>query len=202
LKLLFVDVETGGLDEHKTSLLSVGMTVWEDSNIKNVFEIYVKEPVLRVTSKSLSINKIDLRKFNQIAVPVEEAWKKIEQFIYQNFGLHKDKFRVAGINPTFDIRFMKQCFGKERIEKWFSHRTVDIQAIIRYLYNRGNLLEDCASSEKAYKYFNINNGVVDHMALKDCLNEIKIYEKLLKMDLSKGSTTSSLMYYSRTSVIE
>jgi len=202
MKLLFLDCETGGLDEQETSLLSVGMTVWEDSNIKNVFEIYVKEPVLRVTSKSLAINKIDLRKFDQIAVPVDEAWIKIKQFIYRNFGLNKDKFKMAGMNPTFDIRFMKQCFGKEHIEKWFSHKTIDIQAIITYLYNKGNLSEDCASSEKSYKYFNINNGIVDHMALKDCLNEIKIYEVLLKMDLSKGSVIDSLTYYSRTSIVE
>ena len=183
MKLLMIDCETGGLNEHETSLLSVGMAVYNNNKIENVFEVYVKEPVLRVRPDALVINKIDLRKFNQIALPVDEAWNKIKQFIYQNFGLNsKDKFRVIGMNVDFDIRFLNQCFGKDNIDKWFSHRNIDIQSIITYLYNKGSLSEDCSSSNRAYKYFDINNGVVEHEALKDCIHEIELYEKLLMIN--------------------
>lgn len=183
MSLLFLNTKTGGLDKYETSLLSLGMAVWHDFKIENVLEIYVKEPVLRVTPDTLAINKIDLRKFNQIAIPVNEAWKKIKQFIYQNFGLPSNEFKIAGIDPLFSVGFLEQYFGKKHINKWFTYKTVDIQSIITFLYNRGILTEDYISNEKIYKYFNINNGVIEHQALKDCLNEIKIYELLMKLDL-------------------
>ena len=183
MKLLFLDTETGGLDEDKNSLLSVGMAVWNNYKIENVFEIYVKEPVLRITPEAMMVNRIDLRKFNQIAVSVEEAQNKIEQYLYQNFGLCKKcSITLAGMNPNFDINFMKACFGKPNINKWFSHRSVDLQGIITYLYIKGLISTNYSSSESVYKYFNINNGIVEHEALKDCLNEIKLFEKLLKLE--------------------
>lgn len=182
MKLLFIDTETGGLDPDETSLLSVGMVVWNNGKIENVIEVYVKEPVLRVRPSALAINKIDLRKFNEIAISPEEAWKKIQQFIYQNFGLHKGCVTLAGINVKFDIEYIKKCFGKKSYNKWFSHRSIDLQSIIRFLYIKGILPEDISASVKAYKYFNINNGVVDHGALKDALCSVKLFEKLLDLE--------------------
>jgi len=181
MKLLFLDTETGGLDEETTSLLSVGLAVWEDHKIKNVFEVYVNEPILRVTPSALAINKIDLRKFNQISVTAEEAWKKIEQFIYKNFGLHKSNIILAGMNIKFDIGYIKKCFGKKNYNKWFSYRSIDLQSILRFLYIKGSFSEDIAPSVKAYKYFNINNGSVDHEALKDVLCTVELFEKLLDL---------------------
>jgi DNA polymerase III epsilon subunit-like protein len=183
MKLLFLDCETGGLDPDENSLLSIGMVSWEDRKIKNVIEIYIKEHVLRVTPSALAINKIDLRKFNEISVSSDEAWNKIKQFIYQNFGLHKENnIILAGMNVKFDIEFMKKNFGKKNFNKWFSHRSVDIQSILRFLYIKGTFSEDITSSAKAYKYFNINNGVVEHGALKDALCSVELFEKLLDLE--------------------
>lgn len=182
MKLLFLDGETGGLDEDETSLLSLGLVAWENHKIKNVLEVYIKEPVLRIIPSALEINKIDLRKFNQMAISVEEAQKKIEQFIYQNFGLPKGQVKLAGINIKFDIGFIKKCFSKKFYHKWFQHKSMDLQAIITYLYIKGLIPEDYSSSEEAYKYFNINNGVVRHGALFDALDNVELFEKLLKVE--------------------
>jgi len=181
MNLLFCDTETGGLDEEVTSLLSVGFAVWNNYKIESTLEIFIKEPVLRVTPSALQVNQIDLREFNQIGVSVEEARNRIEQFIYQNFGLHKGKVKLAGINIKFDINYIKKCFGKKFFNKWFSHRSVDLQSAVTFLYIKNTISEDCSSSEKAYKYFNINKGKVEHRALKDCLHEIELFEKLLRL---------------------
>ena len=187
MKLLFLDCETGGLDPYEASLLSIGLAVWEDRKIKNVIEVYVKEPILRVTPSALAVNKIDLRTFDSIALNMEEAWSKLKQFIYQNFGLHKGDIVLAGMNVKFDMEFLKKNFGKKNFNKWFTHRSIDLQSILRYMYLKGTLPEDVTSSARAYKYFNINNGVVEHGALKDTLCTIEIFEKLL--DLEENNKT-------------
>lgn len=41
MKIMFLDVETGGLDEIENSLLSVGLSIWDKGNIIEGKEIFI-----------------------------------------------------------------------------------------------------------------------------------------------------------------
>ena len=43
MRILFLDTETGGLDETQYDLLSVGMVVWEDNKIIDTKEILISK---------------------------------------------------------------------------------------------------------------------------------------------------------------
>lgn len=53
-RLLFIDTETGGLDPHKHSLLSLAMVIWEDMEIINSQDILINDGILSVTKEALS----------------------------------------------------------------------------------------------------------------------------------------------------
>lgn len=59
-KYIFIDTETGGIDPNYSSLLSIGLIVWEDRKIKCSKEFFIKQKSYNVTSIALRINNINL----------------------------------------------------------------------------------------------------------------------------------------------
>lgn len=178
MKLLFTDVETGGVLPEKHSLLQVGMAVAEDGNIRDTMKFYVKSDVYHVTAEALSINKLDLTSEQfQNGCNNQDGCINIINFIQKNFV--NEKPILVGHNVNFDKNFLTRFFinNDMNLEKYISYRMIDTMSLIRALIDIGKMPPTAASSKGAFDYFNIKVEKL-HDALDDTLATVELYQKL------------------------
>ncbi len=177
-KLLFLDTETGGIEPTEHSLFSIGIVVWEDSNIIYENEIYIKNLTYKTTAQALAINNIDIVQIDKIGLEKQDAIKELKKIKGQYFN--NGSMTVVGHNVAFDISFLKQLYkecGFDFLED-FSHRTIDTSSILQFLYLKGNLEKNIASSDRAFDYFNIEVRR-RHTALDDCRATVQLFNELI-----------------------
>lgn len=182
-RLLFIDTETGGLNPDRHSLLSIALVVWEDMEIIDSQELLINDGHLLVTEEALSINKIDIKKHKEIAIPSSQAIEKITLFISKHFP-YQGKITLAGHNVHFDANFLKAFLSKndKDFNTCFSHRFIDTSSILYYLYITGIIEQKAISSDEAFKLFEIQvEG--RHTALGDAMATTKLFNQLI--DLAK-----------------
>ena len=180
-KLLFIDTETGGLNPRKHSLLSLAMVIWEDMEIVDSQELLINDGMLSVTREALSINKIDLEKHKESALPSPIAIEKILLFISKHFP-NNSKITLAGHNVHFDAEFLKVLFTAHNkdFSEYFSHRIIDTSSILYYLYLSGHINQRAISSDQAFDLFGIKvEG--RHTAIGDAIATAKLFTILLKV---------------------
>jgi DNA polymerase III subunit epsilon len=180
-RLLFIDTETGGLDPDKHSLLSIALVVWEDKEIIDSLEILINDGELSVTAEALSVNKIDLEKHKQSAVPSSLAMDEILSFIGKHFP-QQHKITLAGHNVHFDTAFLKRFFSANNkdFRAFFSHRIIDTSSILHYLYLSGRIKQKAISSDEAFELFDIHvEG--RHTAIGDALATARLFTRLIEL---------------------
>jgi DNA polymerase-3 subunit epsilon len=180
-RLLFIDTETGGLDPGKHSLLSLAMVAWEDSQIIDSTEILVNDGILSVTAEALSVNRIDIEKHKQSALPPTLAMDEILSFIGKYFP-GQGKITLAGHNVHFDAAFLNVFYSRNNkdFSKYFSHRFIDTSSILHYLYLAGKIKHRAISSDEAFALFDIKvKG--RHTALGDAIATAELFTKLLSL---------------------
>jgi len=180
-RLLFIDTETGGLDPGKHSLLSLAMVTWEDRKIIDSKEILINDGMLSVTEEALAINKIDIEKHRQSAIPPSQAIEQILSFISRHFPVQR-KITLAGHNVHFDANFLSVFFSanSKDFSEYFSHRVIDTSSILYYLYLSGHIKRRAISSDEAFALFDIKvEG--RHTALGDATATAKLFTKLLNL---------------------
>ncbi len=192
MKLLIIDTETGGLDPQLHSILSLGAVIWEDGFIHpDVFEVYIKEPVLHLTEGAMKVNKITLEKIFSEGLTPSDAILKFIEFVSKHDL--KQNISLGGQNISFDIGFTKRLWlqydfsrpGKPAFipyEQMFSHRTIDILSITRFLMLAGRIKSESAGLDSICKYFDIPYTKDErHTALGDALLTAKVLTRLMEM---------------------
>lgn len=179
-KILFVDTETGGLDPNETSLLSIGLVVWDNGKITDTKEILIKHDIFKITPQSIQTNMIDLQKFIQQSLPPESALKEFVEFLDNNFKACMGKVVLGGHNTNFDINFLRRFMEANNFnfDAYFTHRFVDTASILKFLFYAGKLPQDVSSSDEAFKFFNIN-VTNRHSALGDAVATAQLFNKLI-----------------------
>lgn len=187
-RLLFVDVETGGLNPKEHSLLSVGLAVWESGVIIDKVEYFVAEDKYNVTAKAMEINKLNLAEVYEKGISTEELSSEIHNFVKKHFTKESifGKATLAGWNVAFDIAFLKELFVKndreELFNSTFSYRNIDIAGIVAF-YNLMNVFystQEIGSLDSAMKYFNLSCEN-RHSALGDVEVTIQVFNKLCEL---------------------
>lgn len=182
MRILFLDTETGGLDETQYDLLSIGMVVWEDNKILDTKEIFISKSEYKTNSESMKINGLDLSLLQKDGVSEEMAIKEIEQFCNLHFS--HERITLAGQNISFDETFLKKLYRNNHYnyEKRFSHKKIDTVSILKFLYLQGKISEKMQSFEEALKELGIEvNKETRHTALGDALMTAKLFTTLLKL---------------------
>lgn len=177
-KLLFVDVETGGLDPEKHSLLTVSFSVYENGKVLGSRDFLIKSDVYNVTPEALKVNGINLIELDRLAEPQHIVVGEIINFIKNNIGDAKLAV-VAGHGVDFDIRFLDKLFkdNNKNLGDFISHRKIDTSSMLNFLKFSGKLDIGSSSLENAIKYFGIDVSG-RHESKADVAATIKLFEKL------------------------
>lgn len=180
MELLFIDTETGGIDENVQSLLSVGLIVWKNGEILEKDEFFIKEENYKVTKAAMDINKLNLDDVYKKGILPSEAVERVVKIIQKYF---KGKAILCGHNVNFDVKFLKKLFEKvnKNYDEHISYRSLDTASILKFLSIANKFEEkEINSLDDAIDYFNIDVKN-RHTALEDINVTVEIFNKLIEL---------------------
>jgi DNA polymerase III alpha subunit (gram-positive type) len=190
-KFLAFDVETGGIDETKSSLLSAFFVVLDENfNAIEELELNIKneknEPY-QVTAEALKINGINLVDLHTSNKSVSRGLASVmlNDFLYKHSmenGFSKPLLPL-GHNVNFDIKFINQhLMTKEIWDKYVSYKLRDTATLANSLKDKGIIPDsNRARLEDLAKFFNLNVEKSKlHSARMDVIVTVAVYQEMLK----------------------
>lgn len=124
-KILWVDLETGGLNSKESSITQISGLVTVNGKVKEQFNIMVRpNPKLETTSEALRVQGRTLEDFKSpIYVDEHVAYSKLLNILdkYVNKYDREDKFILGGYNVNFDIDFLNEMFKRYNNPYLFSY---------------------------------------------------------------------------------
>lgn len=189
-KILFIDVETGGLDPAKHSILTLGACVWNDGVIEDTFEVKIKEDEIVAEPEALKVNGINLDELRDVGVSPNRATILLHNFLLKH-DMYKRKITLGGHNVVFDVGFLQrlyrlaECYRDYRL--FYSHRPMCTMTMANILMFADMLPINSASGDTVFKYFGCaperTNDI--HEALGDAIASAKSFTEMLKV-VQKG----------------
>ena len=180
---LFLDTETGGLDPRSHSLLSLGLVVGDAAGVRDSAEILIQHEPYVVTGGGMKVNRIDLAKHHEAALPPAAALGALDEFIRAHFPAEA-RVTLVGHNIGFDQAFLSQfllTMGRDPEER-FHHRVVDTHSIASALRDAGRLDVQKLGSDALFGHFGIHVAEAKrHTALGDALATFELYWKLVEL---------------------
>lgn len=183
MNLLFVDVETGGLDHEKHGLLEIGVIAVIDGVVKDKLAFYVRYDSFyyKCEPEAMAINNIDLKDVKELGFTPMQAGKALNDFVRRVF--EGEKPILVGHNVSFDKGFLNQQIYKDCglvMDDHISHRMIDTCSLIWGLIAAGKVSLKSASSSAAFEYFDITVNA-RHRALGDAEATLTLYNKLIEL---------------------
>ena len=193
-KVLWLDVETTGLDCGKHGLREVGFIIEIDGVEvdKGVFKInpftYTTKDV-EIDDYALEISKVsieDLESYDRVSYCFKELMKKLVKYV--NVNDKNDCFVIAGYNAAFDIGFIKEWFKEmglqDSYKDLFHYKSLDVFSIVFALRHLGLNSAENDKLETMCNYFGI--GIEAHNALSDIEATKKLYELICEKFILKA----------------
>lgn len=187
---LILDVETGGLDSRKHSLLEVAAIAVDRVTLEQVgsFQRYVRPPdgeSYVVSAGALEVNGINLAHHYRTATPVSAAALDFTDFLIKHSGgpgvppTMRPRYTPVGWNVEFDIRFLFDVnFVPEIRDTFLNRRSLDLQSVAQFLQFAGVLpaRENLRSLASYIRYYDLAPAQT-HTALDDCVRTLEIFRK-------------------------
>lgn len=197
-----LDVETGGLDTDRHSLLTLYIcSLDEDLNVVSELDLKLKpdDGNYVVDQGALDVNKINLEEHDKDpnTVTYSEGKVKFLEFAKQ-VSKSKRILSPAGHNILgFDVPMIMNALkiSKEEWDKVFHYKIVDTLPIVTVLQKAGWLPEELVSQDSLVKYYNVTKRTA-HVAKNDTLMWVEIYQniiKSLKQVKNAGSNSDELL---------
>ena len=193
-KVLWLDVETTGLDCRKHGLREVGFIIEIDGIEvdKGVFKInpftYTTRDV-EIDDYALEISKVsieDLESYDSSSYCFKELMKKLVKYV--NVNDKNDCFVIAGYNTAFDIGFIKEWFKEmgllDSYKDLFHYKSLDVFSIVFALRHIGLNSAENDKLETMCNYFGIE--IDAHNALSDIEATKKLYELICEKFILKA----------------
>ena len=193
-KVLWLDVETTGLDCRKHGLREVGFIIEIDGVEvdKGVFKInpftYTTKDV-EVDDYALEISKVsieDLESYDSSSYCFKELMKKLVKYV--NVNDKNDCFVIAGYNAAFDIGFIKEWFRDmgllDSYKDLLHYKSLDVFSIVFALRHLGLNSAENDKLETMCNYFGIE--IDAHNALSDIEATKKLYELICEKFILKA----------------
>ena len=187
---LSVDLEATGLapDDLIIEFAAVAVDTKEKKIYKDdAYHTLVQCPLFEELEPKLDQWVIDhnkklISKAAQQGISLNMFKQELEQFILGPIfksQLKEDKICLLGKSMNaIDIPFLKRDLGHDFMDKYFSHRILDVTSLGYYLSDAGILPKGMQSGTKLMKYFDM--GEVAHTALEDAVNTAQLYLNLLE----------------------
>ena len=193
-KVLWLDVETTGLDCRKHGLREVGFIIEIDGVEvdKGVFKInpftYTTRDV-EIDDYALEISKVsieDLESYDRVSYCFKELMNKLVKYV--NANDKNDYFVIAGYNAAFDIGFIKEWFKEmgllDSYKDLFHYKSLDVFSIVFALRHIGLNSAENDKLETMCNYFGIE--IEAHNALSDIEATKKLYELICEKFILKA----------------
>jgi DNA polymerase III epsilon subunit-like protein len=187
---IVLDVETGGLDPQKHSILEISGILWKPGEtISPVFDCYIKEDNIVTVPRAMEINQIDLNEVYEAGKSPKQAIKYIKNRLDDVLGFNRRPVKVLAHNANFDYGFLNRLYNLagEKIYKDFYGRTIDSASILEFLMLTNHINGNRASADVLFE--STNNQIKDnerHRAYWDALATAKSMETLFNIYLNEG----------------
>jgi DNA polymerase III alpha subunit (gram-positive type) len=184
------DVETGGLDPTKTSLLSLyGIFLDKDLNILHTVDYFLvpDDGIYHLDKAALNVNKINVVEHMKTAVLYSVAQKELIHLfnVYTDFG--KFKMLPVGHNMRIDILFFIQHLMKgdrELFETYMSHGYLDTKSNAQLLKMAGLIPEKVQTALNSLaKYFDVKIDNPNNQSFHTAEYDSKITLETLKKQI-------------------
>ena len=193
-KVLWLDVETTGLDCRKHGLREVGFIIEIDGVEvdRGVFKInpftYTTKDVV-IDDYALEISKVsieDLESYDRVSYCFKELMNKLVKYV--NVNDKNDCFVIAGYNVAFDIGFIKEWFKEmgllDSYKDLFHYKSLDAFSLVFNLRLLGLNSAENDKLETMCNYFDIE--IEAHNALSDIEATKKLYELICEKFILKA----------------
>lgn len=192
------DTETGGLDARSVTLFSY-FGVILDENLKIIDDINLmikpKDGVYHVDIEALKVNKIDIIKHDETAIPENLASIKLREFLYKHSSFltsSKTKLIPVGHNiGRLDIPMGERLIGFGEWDRLFSRRTIDTGTIAQFLILNGTLPEsNNCSLQQLCQHYGIDYAGA-HTAKQDVFMTLEVLRAMAKNGIIQTCPTTS-----------
>lgn len=170
--LVFVDIETTGLDVTKHEIIQIGAVITTPKlKVIEKFELKIKpEHIEDADHTALKINHYNKKDW-QDASSLEEA--------IQIFSKKAKDCIMVGQNVSFDFSFLQYVFAKNKIKNSMHYHKLDTISIAWAKLNKKKNITHFSLREMCL-YFGIENKN-PHSALSDAYATYQLYKKLMKL---------------------
>lgn len=185
MKLLWLDVETTGLNKEKCDIIQLAGIIVIDGEEKERFNLHA-QPINWENIEPTSFEKtgMTLEKLKELPMP-QEMYMKFVSILnkYINPYDRDDKFYIAGHNVRFDLEFLNNFFikmGNKYFGSYFYYHTVDLLALVTILHTAGLINLSTFKLGDIARYLDIHVDGDLHDAQTDIDLTRKCFCKLVK----------------------
>lgn len=170
--LVFVDIETTGLNPELHEITEIGALVVEPKNFRIVKEYSAKVRPEKIGSADPEA--LELTGYS------EKSWREARSLdeVLREFNEISPGGILIGYNFTFDWSFLERAFLKCKITPNFDYHRIDVMSIAYF-----KILDDPEAKElrlsRMCERFGIRRGR-EHSALEDARATYKLFLKLMK----------------------
>ena len=169
-KLVWIDIESTGLDPKRNDIIQLGFIIEIDNKIvhKEKFNLQPFD-YSTIEPKALETNHLTIEQIKTFEQP-QVIYKKLVNILgtYVNKYDRNDKFIPCGYNVNFDIGFLREFFlknGDKYFGSWFDYHYLDGMALVFLMRYLGKLKLENYRLETSAKHYGIKINA--HDALSD-----------------------------------
>lgn len=139
MKILWLDVETTGLDEVRNDIITLSAIIEIDGIVQRSINLKIQPHSWdNINDEALKINGITREQMKTFDTP-EVAHEKLIAFFerYVDRFDSTDKFQPAGYNITFDMLMLASFFtkcGDKYFGSWIDYHKFDVATLVQFLY--------------------------------------------------------------------
>ena len=190
MKLIFIDVETGGLDPKNSALLQLSGLISVEGKPDVSFNYFLRP----FDSDTVSPQALAVNNFSEAEVYSHDSRFKDPRIVYKEFTAllgkyvnkfdRADKFFFVGYNShAFDASFLREFFYKNNDNyygSWFFHPSIDVMLLAAHrLMNKRHTMPDFKLATVATELGITIDPTMLHDAMYDIELTCQIYNKLL-----------------------
>lgn len=205
---LWYDLETGGLDRQRHSILTGYWAIYNEQEEKiDELELYLKPDDGNIVAdqEALDVTGIDIK--SHLEDPRTVSYTVGKQMLLEFLTKHKIKgkrkhFRPCGQNIGFDEEFvMAQLVDEEEWRKLVHYRCIDTLQILTFLQACGFLPKELGNLGSQVEYFGVPKGKA-HDAKEDIRMTVDCYRAYLRLMKEKKDNISGVQSNSLLSIVE